>query len=79
MDFIVGPFAQNQQNTRTFFANLTFAGACSETIRTIADMEAANTKLTAPGKESALNANKEDAKLFMNLMFSVTSPIEKDV
>jgi len=73
----VGPFAQSQQNARLFLSNLIFATACSETIKAIQDMQGVNAKLEADGKEEALNANKQDENLFMNIMF--TTPLEKEV
>lgn len=72
----VGPFAQSQENARLFLANLIFATACSETVKAIQGMEGVNARLEAEGKKDALQANKQDENLFMDMMF--VAPIEKE-
>jgi len=73
----VGPFAQSQQNAQLFISNLIFATACSETIKALAEIQGANSKLKANGEKAALKLNKLDENLFIEIMCA--TPIEKDV
>jgi len=72
----VGPFAQSQQNAQLFISNLIFATACSETLKAMGEMQGANSKLEAEGNKAALELNKLDENMFIEIMCS--TPIEKD-
>ena len=72
----VGPFAENQTNIHLFISNLIFATACSETLKAKGEMQGANSKLEAEGNTDALELNKLDENMFIEIMCA--TPIEKD-
>ena len=73
----VGPFAEAQTRATIFLTSLLHTTACTKTIEALGDMAAENTKLAATGQTEALNLNKLDQNMLVELMFS--SPVEKDV